>query len=219
MFLPGVLMLNRPRQWKWVAGSFLLCSMIMIGLFWPGIQNGFHSLFIYATNWEFAGFAFRTLRNVLNSGTWTRIILAAAFFMIAGTMYFRCDRGRGGALKQIRARNALPVFQTFYAVSVGFLLLTPTLHPWYALYLAAFLPFAAGPAGMVLSWSVFLGYRVVIGYGLTGKWLESDLMPLLIASGPAAAFIASLLLSDSTLPPRLQNFWPRQGRPVREPSN
>jgi hypothetical protein len=47
---------------------------------------------------------------------------------------------------------------------------------------------------VVLSWAVFLGYRTVIGYALTGQWVESDLVPVLIVAGPAAAFIATALL-------------------------
>jgi hypothetical protein len=70
--------------------------------------------------------------------------------------------------------------------------LTPTLHPWYALYLAALLPFAGGTAGLVLSWSVLLSYRVLILYAVTGKWMESDGIPLLVMAGPAAAWVMTL---------------------------
>ncbi len=85
------------------------------------------------------------------------------------------------------------IFKGFYAIAMAFLLLTPTLHPWYGLILAAFLPFAAGPAGLVLSWSVFLAYRVLILYGLTGEWIESDKIPFLIAIAPAAALAATII--------------------------
>nr|MDA3896918.1 hypothetical protein [Desulfobacteraceae bacterium] len=191
MFLPGVLLMAGSRQLQRVALGFLISTLVMIGLFWPGIQNGFHTLFIYTTNWEFSAFAFRRLRDILDSGISARLILAAVFSMIAGVIYFRCYRDMGGFLKQNSTHNGLLVFQALYALSVTFLLLTPTLHPWYALYLTAFLPFAAGPAGLVLSWSVFLGYRVVIGYAVTGQWQESDIMPVLIVAGPAVAFFAS----------------------------
>ncbi len=200
IFFPGVLILAGSVQRKQIALAFLLSTLVMIGVFWPAVQNGFHTLFVYAANWEFSGFAFRTLRDGLSSGKAARLILAGAFSTIAGVIYFRCYRVMGG----IKNKQILS-FQSFYMISVAFLLLTPTLHPWYALYLAAFLPFAPGPAGLVLSWSVFLGYRVVIGYAVTGQWVENDLMPALIIAGPAAAFMAWVFLSGSILPSRLRN--------------
>jgi len=86
------------------------------------------------------------------------------------------------------------VFKGFYATAMAFLLLTPTLHPWYGLYLAAFLPFVSGPAGLVLSWSVFLSYRIAILYGLTGEWVENDIIPIFIAAAPAAAVAAAIIV-------------------------
>ena len=79
-------------------------------------------------------------------------------------------------------------------IAFAFLILTPTLHPWYALYLAAFLPFAGGPAGLVFSWSVFLSYRVVMAYGLTGQWIENSSVPLWVVIAPAAAAGVSIIL-------------------------
>ena len=203
IFFPGVLILvaaaqfQKPAGLKQIAGGFLLSTVVMTGVFWPDLQNGLHTLFVYAANWEFSGFAFRTLRDGLASGRAARLTVAGSFLLIAGVIYFRCYQTIGIGRKETSAtkknQRMLP-FHSLYAVSLAFLLLTPTLHPWYALYLAAFLPFSAGPAGLVLSWSVLLGYRVVIGYALTGHWVESDLMPILIVAGPAAAFGASVFL-------------------------
>ena len=63
---------------------------------------------------------------------------------------------------------------------VGFLLPSPTLHPWYALYLACFLPFVPGAAGLVMTWAVILSYRVLIHFTLLGVWEENDAIPALI---------------------------------------
>jgi hypothetical protein len=78
-------------------------------------------------------------------------------------------------------------------------MLTPTLHPWYGLYLVAFLPFAPGAAGIVLSWSVILGYRVLMDYRLSGLWLEDSLTSFLIISAPLLALAASCCLSGNRL--------------------
>ena len=58
-------------------------------------------------------------------------------------------------------------------IAMVYLVLTLTMHPWYAAcYLVVFLPFATGSTGMILaglslaglmlSWTVLLSYRVLI---------------------------------------------------------
>ena len=72
---------------------------------------------------------------------------------------------------------------------MAYLLLTPTLHPWYALYLVCFLPFAPGAAGLALTWAVFLSYRVLAFKAFSGQWVENDWIPLLIWVAPVLAFL------------------------------
>lgn len=89
--------------------------------------------------------------------------------------------------------------------AMAFLFLTPTLHPWYVLYLTAFLPFAAGAAGIVFTWSIFLAYRVVILYGMTGQWIENDLIPLLIVIAPVGAFFVGIIIRQVIRKPNVSD--------------
>jgi len=189
MFLPGVALLSCSGNRRSAVYGFLLGGIAMMGVFWPEVQNGLHTLSIYAANWEFSGFAFRLLRAVSGSGGIARLVLAAVFIAVAGIVYFRCYRAIGGFRQGKTVGDGLLIFKAVYGVVIAFLILTPTLHPWYVLYLGAFLPFTGGAAGMVLSWSVFLGYRVMILYGMTGQWIENDFFPMLLVAGPMAAFI------------------------------
>lgn len=189
MFLPGVALLSCSGNRRPVVYGFLLGGIALMGIFWPEVQNGFHTLSIYVANWEFSGFAFRLLRAVSGSGGIARLFLAAVFTAVAGIVYFRCYRAIGGFRHGKTADDGLLIFKAVYGVVIAFLVLTPTLHPWYALYLAALLPFAGGAAGIVLSWSVFSGYRVMILYGMTGQWTENDFFPMLLPAGPMAAWI------------------------------
>jgi hypothetical protein len=83
---------------------------------------------------------------------------------------------------------------------MALLMLTPTLQPWYALTLAVFLPFCAGPAGMVLCWVVFLTYQVQIPYFILGQWLENPLVTAAVFMAPVMAYILSRLFSNTFQP-------------------
>lgn len=212
IFLPGFALMTSSGNRKHVIFAFWGGGLALMGIFWPAVQNGFHSLLVYAANWEFSGILFRLLRSYSGSGGLARLMLAAIFTAVAGILYFRCFRAMGGFPGMGAAGGPLRIFRAFYGIAMAFLILTPTLHPWYALYLVAFLPFAGGAAGMVLSWSVLLPYRVVIAYALTGQWVESDLISAFIVAGPLAAGMATVFFRKSVISPscstprcRLQN--------------
>jgi hypothetical protein len=175
----------------------LLTGFALFGIpFAPDVQHMFWTLHAYVRNWEFSNFAFRMLRYLLSSGAHARWVLSSLFaaWTAFSVISFRIDR------KTHPGQEALPILlRSVYAVTFGFLLLTPTLHPWYALYLVALLPFAAGPAGLVLSWAVFLSYRVLIDYTILGRWSEGDLTAGLIWLSPVAACLLSALLSATVV--------------------
>jgi hypothetical protein len=91
-----------------------------------------------------------------------------------------------------------------YGIAMAMLLLTPTLQPWYALSLAAFLPFCAGPAGIVLCWAVFLTYLVQIPYFILGTWIEDPCITAAVFLAPVVAWLTTRLtqrLREPILPP------------------
>ncbi|RJP36114.1 MAG: hypothetical protein C4548_16370 [Desulfobacteraceae bacterium] len=194
LFLPGVLLMIRGRLRKyWIIG-FALTAFAMTAPFWPEIQNSYTILSVYLAHWEFSGFTFRMLRETVGSGYTARLILATCGAIAVGVIYARLFfRDLSWISDKIPAESdepqrALPVLKSFYAAAFAWLLMSPTLHPWYALYLLCLLPFAPGPAGIVLSWSALLAYRVMIPYHLTGTWMEDDITPLLIIAAPTTAW-------------------------------
>lgn len=160
-------------------GAILLCLPFL-----PQLPNMFTTLFHYARHWEFSGLSFLCLRLFDISGDWARGILAAVFLTVASALWLRAPAGLSG----MNPRMTSGFFNSLYRITLVFLFLSPTLHPWYALYLASFLPFVAGLGGFILSWSVFLAYAVLIPYALTGQWEENRLATMLIWAGPFAAF-------------------------------
>jgi hypothetical protein len=161
------------------AGGLLLCLPFL-----PRMPNMFTTLFHYARHWEFSGLSFLCLRLLNIPGDWSRGILAAVFLTVASALWLRAPAGLSG----INTHVTSGFFNSLYRITLVFLFLSPTLHPWYALYLASVLPFVAGLAGFILSWSVFLAYAVLIPYALTGQWEENHLATILIWAGPFAAF-------------------------------
>lgn len=58
------------------------------------------------------------------------------------------------------------------AVLVAFLLLSPTVHPWYLLWFIPLLAFATSPPLLLWTGSVLLSYHVLPAYDRTGVWAE-----------------------------------------------
>jgi len=190
LVLTPVLFLLVPaaRRRAFLAG-FLVTLAALILPFLPQLTNALSSLNAYARNWEFAGFAFNTLRALTGSGAIARLLLSCGFLLTVAAITLRlAARLKHGASPAEGGRLAV---EACYAIALALLLLTPTLQPWYALCLAAFLPFCAGPAGLVLCWSVFLTYQVQIPYFILGEWIENPLVTAAVFLAPVAAYLGS----------------------------
>jgi hypothetical protein len=184
LMLPAILVvIGRRRSIAFIVGGTIAAVALIIP-FRTDTAHAIGTLATYGRNWEFASFTFRSLRRILGSGDVARITLAGAFVLCSGWAIL-------APLIRPRTQAAGPLdgLRVAYAIVIAFLLLSPTLHPWYALYLAALLPFVAGPAGFALSGSVFLGYRVLPLYARTGQWIESDLIAFAIFAIPVVAFV------------------------------
>jgi hypothetical protein len=210
LFLPGLLVLAGKRRRAVFVAGFVLGAAGLTLPFVPGIRGMFTVLSTYVQNWEFSGFAFRALRGMTSSGDSARLVLGFVFLFTAAVLYGRLLLGNQSSIEQgTRGRSYdthpndwpgppdkdgfLKVIKVFYALTMAFLFLTPTFHPWYALYLACLLPFTGGAAGLVLSWSVFFSYRVLIPYEILGRWIEDDYTSALIWFAPACAYLLVLV--------------------------
>lgn len=188
IYLPFVLLAGRKRLMLLIglgAGLLFLCVP-----FGSDLGHMFLTLDIYLHNWEFSNFAFRTLRSLGLSGDHTRLILGLAFLScllaLAAPFY--------GARTASDNRNShLLLFKALYGVAFTFLLLSPTLHPWYMLYFVALFPFVCGPSGLVFSSAVFLSYGVLIEYAIGGKWVESNFTAAAIWFSPVVANLFSYI--------------------------
>lgn len=193
VFFPAFLFLAGSKgRGPFILGAVIGTAALSIP-FLPGLYNMFTTLEIYVRNWEFAGFAFQSLHKIFPSGSTARQILAVLFLLITATLYVSLFRKCNPAKDTCTPSLSSEVFKTAYCIVLVFLLLTPTLHPWYALYLACLLPFVSGTAGLVMTWVVLLSYRVLINFTLLGTWEENDAIPAIIWVATVGAPILSWL--------------------------
>lgn len=181
IFFPVFLFLAGGKgRGRFILGAVIGAATLSIP-FLPGLYNMLATLDVYVRNWEFAGFAFQSLHKIFSSGLAARRILTVTFLLIAAALYASLFRKRFDVTEGASTSAIFPVaFKTAYGIALAYLLLTPTLHPWYALYLACLLPFVPGTAGLVMTWAVLLSYRVLINFTILGTWEEKDAIPALV---------------------------------------
>ena len=186
---PILFLLVPTKRRRHFAAGFIASLAALVLPFLPHLVNMTASLDTYARNWEFAGFAFNTFRTLTGSGTGARLLLSACFLLaVVGIILLLTSRFKASFSPAARGRRAL---EACYAMAMALLLLTPTLQPWYALCLAVFLPFCAGPAGLVLCWAVFLTYQVQIPYFILGQWIENPAVTAAVFLAPVMAYLMS----------------------------
>lgn len=115
------------------------------------------SLGTYAQTWSFNAPAYGLLEAVGLDGRTARLVLGGC--LAAGTVAVSVSR--------------MPPVQSAYYVTGLFLALTPTLHPWYVVWIVPFLCFYGNRGWIALSGIVVLGYHVLIGYHEVGVWEEA----------------------------------------------
>jgi hypothetical protein len=215
LFLPGCVGIQPKRSRLFFCVGLLAGVSVLTACFMPDVRNGLTTLGVYAQHWESSGFAYKVLKTAGLSGNVARGVLSIVFFLCVVLFYRdlwsgkrRREQAEGArecfhtpGIKHLEAFptsvSTLPLLaalQSFYGIAAAFLLLTPTLFPWYALYLAGLLPFAAGPAGLVLAWSVFFSYQALISYTLLGLWIENGSTAALVWMAPVGAFLVSELV-------------------------
>jgi len=184
VLVPVLFLLTPPTRRAAFSAGLIAAGLALVLAFWPDLVHSTGSLDAYARNWEFAGFLFNQLRAITGSGTVARLVLSSSFLVVAGLTV----RGLAQALAatQSMAERGRLALAASYRITLALLCTTPTLQPWYALALAALLPFGAGPAGILFCWTVFLTYRVQIPYFILGSWIESPWVTAAVVLAPAA---------------------------------
>ncbi len=178
VFLPGF---ARWRGWMPMnCPALLIVPCVVLLGYLPFVWAGapvWGSLGTYAQHWSFNSPVFDGLVLLCGDGRVARGIIAALFL--------------GIALFLVRMR--LPILRYAYLTAAAFVLLTPTLHPWYVVWLIPFLVFYRHPAWIAFSLLVALSYHVLIQYDARGVWEEAMWVRWVEFGGLALVGIASFL--------------------------
>ena len=152
---------RRPRA-GWFSfrkrGALILLPALGLLAFWPVADAGEKlatGLMTYVQHWHFNAAAYSLFRLALEP-LHARWLCTALFALIALGV-------------QLRYRDP---YRAAFATLGAYVLLSPTVHPWYLLWVLPFLAFFPSPAWMILSGLIFLAYEVQIGYGSEGVWRE-----------------------------------------------
>ncbi len=195
MAFPAWFLLVQPKNRVAALAGFFFAGTILSTLFWPEVLNGLNTLATYLEHWEFSGFLFRSLRQMTGSGSVSRKILLVMF----------CSTIVGITARQwLDSRKTAAALGALAAIAGAYLVMAPTVYPWYALYLVVFVPFLRSDTGWVgigllFTWSQFLSYRILITRNATGQWIEEDLTSFWVLSAPAAAWILHAILKNKTI--------------------
>ena len=189
MFLPFFLL----EAWRTRLGIPLMglggvgVSALCVGLYLPDIGNTLETLALYGATWEFSGFFFGLIRGITGMNGASRAVLTLIF---GAWVWF---------LLLKRKKGHLDFGSALMWCAFGWMLTTPTLHPWYGLYLAVLLPLMGTKnkdgvaAGLLPSYTLtltpLLGYLVLIRYLSQGVWLQGSLPPFFIVVPPLALFL------------------------------
>lgn len=134
--------------------------------------NPFESLATFTRDWTFNGSIFEIFFRLINDNQIARKITAAIFVLFGLLLFF--------SKKDLLYKIVLIFFI--------FLLLNPTVHPWYVTWLAALLALNFRWSGIAFITLVNLANFTVINYRLNGIWSMPDYI-LLIEYIPVYIFL------------------------------
>ncbi len=159
----------RGRKALLVGSSLVLALLVPFWFF----ARGTTEMPAYLARWEFHGALYGILTTALSSIT-ARAFLATAFCSIA--LYV-------GAFRAPPWRLDGPTAGLF--VTGAFLFLSPTVHPWYALWILPFLVLRPRAEWIYLTFAVLSSYAVIPRYVGERVWIEAT-WPRLLTYAPVA---------------------------------
>ena len=176
-YVPALLIPRLIRQGKWLL--LLVAAVAAAVIATPFLEAGgalTTGLRIYARHWEFNSALYHLLHRAIENELTVRKILALL----------------GLAATLVIAWRARSITGAAFACFVSFLLLSPTVFPWYAVAVVALLPLHPDWGMMAFSGLLSLSYLPLPVYRATGVWTLPEWILWAEYGGLAAVWIAVL---------------------------
>ncbi len=122
----------------------------------------FGSLWTYLGTWQYNGSIFALLMWPLDPAV-ARGVCAGLFLLAVLLILF------------YRRRSRPPMQQMFWILG-AYVILTPSLFPWYLIWLLPFLVLNRNAAYLALTGTVMLSYHVLIGHYASGSWSQYPIL-------------------------------------------
>jgi hypothetical protein len=137
-------------------GTFFLTVVILYAPYASAGSGLFTGLRTYGEHWWFMKGAFGLIEGLVQDPAMARRIVAVMVIgVIAGTTAAAFDLER----------------TLLWVLGAG-MILTPTLHPWYVLWMLPFAALRTSPPWIALGGLAFLGYFGLGSYQETGEWIQ-----------------------------------------------
>jgi hypothetical protein len=181
--------------WRRCVLVLILCAAAFVPLFWmEGAFDGlFHALGEYGLRWQSSGLVHPYLAELVeehlnqDGGLFdarrvTRILLAGAWFLVAAIVW----------------RRKLDAVQSTGILLGAFLILTPTLHPWYVTWIIPFIALRPRASWCWLVLTIPCYYQILEGWKQDGTWELSPTVRAFVALPFALLLCYEMLRSALT---------------------
>jgi hypothetical protein len=152
-------------------------------LIFAGVASAFYLPFLGAGAGLYSGSSYFAYRGLFNGSLFplllagmdsvmersaalrvSKILVLLIFICLLVFLYSRLRR---------QGKNDLLLWKYAFWLTGAFLLLTPTMHPWYLTWVLPFLCFFRSPGWILLTGTAILARWIYIGYDATGVWMET----------------------------------------------
>ena len=163
LLVPAGLVFHLVKKLGWQAGAIFFAGLAATTTFYifewnPNTADGWGA---YAGSWYSGGLLLEPLGNLLGVNVYDS--------SDPGTRGMRAGLVATWWLLAWAVRN-LETWRATRILMLGFLLLTPTLHPWYALWLLLPTVISPSPGAFLLTITALLNYRVLDSWRSVGVW-------------------------------------------------
>jgi hypothetical protein len=202
LFLPALALRKKENKYGLVVAFIVLACVCYLPYSGAG-SNLFSGLMTYGSKWEFNGSIFWAIKAFFQEFTPDRIVASTVIYpfgmspdpetlmtrrvdfalyvtkLIVSLTFLRLLVVRLRRNQKEYESGGVQIFRDGLTIIGIFILLNPTIHPWYICWILPFLAIVPALSWTLLSITIMLSYWILTGYAQTGIWEESNVVRIL----------------------------------------